>query len=365
VGNVLAAITSVVSFAFSYGEGAMRMSLLWASVISVAAAVSVWLTGRRPGWALVAVTVLTIALPLVQSTFSALSIVIVFVVFRVTVLSTIPAWLLGGLTFALLELTDVWQRVRLGSSFAEPSILYPALLAALAVGLGMQNRRLVRQHQQLLELRNAERDRAVAEERRRIARDIHDVAAHHLTALIVRNKIAEKVGSKQQLGAAASFTAHTAEEALKSLRHVVHLLSADDGAPLAPRPQLRDLPDIVTRMSEAGLIVRHSPLDLSDLPVPVVEVIIRLAQESLANILKHRGPGECWLTLDRTPMLVTLSVEDDGLMSDELPSPTAAVILGRGLAGMVERVETLGGRITLGRSVRGGFLVSAQIPVEP
>ncbi len=365
VSRALAAIVFVVSFAFSYGEGGLRMSVAPALLISAIAAGAVWLTESRPRWALAVVAILTVVLPIIQSTFSALDLVIVFVIFRVTVLTTIPVWMLGVVALVLLTATDAWQRVLTGTTFAEPSILYPAILAALAVGLGAQSRTVVAQHARLRELQAVEQQQAVDNERLRIARDLHDVAAHHLTALVVRNRLARRLDTPEALSAAADFTAETASDALRGLKQVVHLLRTEDGddAPLSPAPGAQELASVIDRMEAAGLVVHHDAEDLSELPDALHETIVRIAQESFANVLKHRGPGECWLEIERTDAAVIVRIDDRGITTGDVRVIPDATTSGRGITGMVERVIAHGGTLTVGRSQRGGFQVTATLPL--
>lgn len=364
VGRALALATFVISFVFSYGEGMMTTELAPALLIAAAAAGTVWLTESRPLWAVAAVSALTVLLPLIGSTFSVMDLVIVLVIFRAVFLTSAPVWVLASTSFVLLTITYAWQRYVDQLPWLDPSLLYPAILTALAVGLGAQSRRVVAQQSRLLEYQDAARARAVADERVRIARDLHDVAAHHMTALVVRNRLARRLATAEALESAAEFTASTAAETLRGLREVVHLLGSDDGAPLGPGPDLAALEAVVSRMGEVGLVVHHAPFDFAPMPSQVEETIVRIVQESLANVLRHRGPGQSWLTIDRGPDTVTVTVEDDGAPTGDRSAGDEADLSGRGLAGMIARVAQHGGTLTSGRSPRGGFLVSATLPVE-
>lgn len=141
----LTAVTFVVSFAFTFGPGAYRMSLPPTLLISVAAAGAVWLSGRRPRLALALTLVLTVSVPLLDSAFQAMDIVIVFVAYRVTRNTQLPVAGLAVFAFVGLTVTDSWQRIVFDRTFATPSVLYPVLLTALAVGLGAESRRVAAQ----------------------------------------------------------------------------------------------------------------------------------------------------------------------------------------------------------------------------
>lgn len=358
----LAVATFAVAFAFSYGPDALRMSLPGAAAISVAAAAVVWTSGRRPVAALLAAVALTLALPLSRSTFDLMDLVLVLVTWRAVVASALPVPLIAVVCVGALAINDVWLRVAFDETFAQPSVLYPALLTALAVGLGTQGRRIARQHAELVSLREADRRRAVSDERRRIARDLHDVAAHHLSALVVRNRLATRLGTRDALAAAADFSARTAGETLESMRHVVQVLTTEPEAPLRPGPRLADLDDMVARVEAAGLRVDRGASDVTPLPDEVEVAVVRIVQEALANVLKHRGPGRAWLDVRRSGADVVVSVEDDG--PSPPPDPESPHLPGsRGIVGMRERAEACGGRFSVDSSPRGGWLVSARLPV--
>lgn len=376
VGRLLAAITFVVSFAFSYGPSALKMSLPVAAVVAFLAAATVLLSGSRPVSGLVVAAVLTGLLPVIDSTFDAMALVIVLVGFQASARSPLPPWVLVAAVFGMLTVNEVWTRLAFDRSFAEPSVVNPVLMTALAVGLGLQSRKVVDQHRELARLHVEAERAAVLEERRRIARDVHDIAAHHLSALVVRNQLARRVGSPEALEAAAVFTSDTAAETLNSLRRVVGVLSANDDAPHEPQPTLDELDRVVDRMRSAGLTVERRTSLSATASLEVQMTIVRIAQEALANVLRHRGPGRAWVELDLDGDHVVLTVDDDGpdpsarsSAEDErrttvIARPDDEPAAGRGLIGMKERAQACGGSLDVGRSSRGGWRVSARLPVS-
>jgi signal transduction histidine kinase len=364
IGWLLAAATFVVSFAFSYGPSSLRMSFPAALAVSAGAAAAVWLSGVRPIAGLAVATIVTCALPVFDSTFDAMGLVIVLVGFQASMRSTLPAWLLVIVVLGALTVNEVWTRWAFDRPFFEPSLINPALMTALAVGLGLQSRRVLEQNSELVRFHEESKRVAVVDERRRIARDVHDVAAHHLSALVVRNQLARRVGSVQALTDAADFSADTAGEALESLRQVVRVLSADDDAPLDPQPTFADIDAVIERMRSAGLEVERRAGDVPTATRDVQIAVVRIAQEALANVLRHRGPGRAWLDLGVDGDDVTLTVEDDGpatIGAGDLG--TRRGVEGRGLIGMRERAEACGGRLTVGPSNRGGWRVAAVLPM--
>lgn len=359
---VLAALTFVLSFAFTVGPDAPRMSLPSASAVALGAAAVVWLSGRRAAAALVLVVLLALLLPVIDATFEALNLVAVLVVFRAAMTTKLPPVVLACAGFTALTVSDIWLRVSADRGFMSPTVLYPALLTALAVGLGMQSRRVRVQHAELMSLREADRARAVSEERRRIARDLHDVAAHHLSALVVRNKLAQRVNTPESLQSAAEFTAQTAGDTLHSLREVVHVLSTESEAPREPQPGLGEIGRVLDRMEAAGLHVDRSSVQLPAQSPELDIAVVRIVQEALSNVLRHRGPGRAWLGLHRGVDLVTVTVDDDG------PLAEAGRVIGAehpghyGIVGMRERAEACGGTLVVEASPRGGWRVRAELP---
>jgi signal transduction histidine kinase len=297
-----------------------------------------------------------------------MDLVLVLVSWRAVVASTWPPSAVAVTCFAALTVNDAWQRVAFGESFAQPAVLYPVLLTALTVGLGLQTRRVRAQNAELLALRDADRLRAVSDERRRIARDLHDVAAHHLSALAVRNGLALRVGTPEGFVEAARFSADTAKEALESMREVVHVLSDDMPAPVTPGPHLADVHDVIARMRAAGLHVEgrwHGPDEHDPVGVPdeIQAVAVRIVQEALSNVLQHRGPGEAWVDVTCDGPVVRVCVEDDG-ESGTPGGDKGAGRTGRGVTGMRERTEAVGGRLLVGPSRRGGWRVEALLPTH-
>ncbi len=363
LGTALTAITFVVSFVFSHFAETGRMTLPGSLLISVVATAAVWLSARRPVVALVVVGALTLALPALGSTFAVMDLVVVFVVFQAV--QRVRPWVVAAVCLVLLTVNDAWQRTVAGQGFMDPSVLYPLLLTALTVGLSLQGRTVARQHDELVALREVDRRRAVSDERRRIARDLHDVAAHHLSALVVRTKLARRVGTAEALRDAADFTATTSADTLDALRQIVHVLNTEGDAPRHPTPGLADIDAVVATMTAGGLRIERTPHAVAPTGAEVDVAVVRIVGEALANVLRHRGPGRCWLDIDRTPGEITLSVEDDGPATwrPEAAAPTWHRPGGYGLIGMRERARACGGRLTVGPSPRGGWKVSAVLPV--
>jgi signal transduction histidine kinase len=303
--------------------------------------------------------------PILSASFAALELVGVFVLFQVAWRSEIKPGLVALIGFVSLTINDFWLRRKTNLPWIEPTVLYPLILTALGVGLGFQARRLRLQHAELVALQHVNRERAVLTERQRIARDLHDVAAHHLSALVVQNKLARRVATTEALEEAADFSSKTAGEALNALRQVVGVLSSD--SPLEPQPTLHDLPPMFDRLRIAGLQLNASPNSFAGFPElrrDIELAIVRITQEALTNVLKHRGPGNAWFSLSHATSGVRLTIEDDGDLNDAI-SRSGEGHGGYGLINMAERAQSAGGALATEASQRGGWRIEATFPNEP
>ncbi len=368
---VTAAAALLAGIAFSLdppmSQGFTEMFTSGAAVIVLATA-CVWLSGLCPVLALVGAAALCAAAPIVSASSAALELVTVVVVLQAT-LSTELNWrICAGVSVVSLGVNDLALRTSTGESWWGSGLLYPWILSALAVGLGLQARRLHAAVVELRRLRELDQERARIDERRRIARDLHDVAAHHLTALVVRNKLARRQATFESLERAAMFSATTAAEALEALRQVVGVENRGDRSPaaldgeqppLAPQPTLGDLPAIISRCSSGGLdIVSDIAVD-GGLRRDVEIAIVRLVQEALSNVLAHRGPGAASVTISSVDDNVRVVVANP--MRSSTVNPHTPRTGGLGLVAMRERVEACGGSLTAGID-RSTWAVSAAFP---
>jgi signal transduction histidine kinase len=225
-----------------------------------------------------------------------------------------------------------------------------------------------------LHLLETERDQAtriaVAEERGRIARELHDVVAHAVSVMVVQADGASyAIESNPELAQRALQTiSETGRGALGELRRLLDVLRSDDadGEPRVPQPDAHALGELADRMRTAGVPVELETDDLGDLPAGVSLGIYRIVQESLTNTLKHAGRGAtAAVRVHRTGDLVEVLVSDDGagrvpqlaVSSQRLPG-------GNGLIGMRERAHVYGGTLDVGPASGGGWQVRAALPVR-
>ncbi|WP_169945991.1 sensor histidine kinase [Microbispora sp. H11081] len=226
---------------------------------------------------------------------------------------------------------------------------------------------LVQRADRLERAREADTRAARAEERSRIARELHDVVAHHVSVMTVQAAAARKMLDTKPDVARDALTAieEMGRTAMKEMRSIVGVLRTDGPAERGPQPGMRDLPALVEQMREAGLrtelwIEGEPP----DLPPGVDLAAYRLVQEALTNSLRHAGPAaHAWVTVRHEPGELCIHVEDDGRGAAE-DSPRAGG-RGHGLVGIRERVALYGGVLRIGPRTGGGFEVRAQFPLSP
>jgi signal transduction histidine kinase len=189
---------------------------------------------------------------------------------------------------------------------------------------------------------------------------LHDVSAHLLSAVAVKSKLALRLDTLDELRVANEFAGRTASEALHSMRALVGVLTGKgEEVLLAPQPRLDELEAIQSRMNTAGLRVEMVlPTPLPELSRQVELAIVRIVQESLTNVLRHRGPGNAWVTIASVARSVSVVVDDNGLA----PVEGTNYFTGHGLLSMQERAAACGGTLSILRSPRGGWQVAANLP---
>lgn len=210
--------------------------------------------------------------------------------------------------------------------------------------------------------RRAEAERAINEERTRIARELHDVVAHSMSVIVVQATAARRVLGRSPHEAATALEAieNIGRESLQEMRRVLGVLRNDrDQAALTPAPGLEDLDRLLRQCEEAGLPVALEVTGEPEHLAAGLELsIFRVVQESLTNSLKHAGPAHAVVRLHYRPGMLELEVLDDGRGASAVTSEG-----GQGLVGMRERVEAFGGTFVTGPRPGGGFRVAATFPV--
>ncbi|MET7331880.1 sensor histidine kinase [Nonomuraea sp. NPDC005650] len=254
------------------------------------------------------------------------------------------------------------------ASWSEHVVVAVVLVAVWGAGRSLRLRRAyldeLKDRAERLERAHAADTRAArAEERSRIARELHDVVAHHVSVMTVQAAAARRVlASDPDLAREAlSAIEHTGRMAMTEMRSIVGVLRTDARAELGPQPGVRDLPALVEQMREAGLptqlILEGEPRPL---PAGVDLAAFRLAQEGLTNSLRHAGTGaKAVVTVRQDPRELDVRVEDDGLGAAGVSARS-----GHGLVGIRERVALYGGILNIGPLPGGGFEVRARFPLK-
>jgi signal transduction histidine kinase len=206
--------------------------------------------------------------------------------------------------------------------------------------------------------------RAVLEERARIARELHDVVAHHMSLIAVRAETApyRLVGLSELAQAEFGSLSEVAREALAEMRRLLGVLRHDQPAALAPQPQLADLPALIDAARQAGVSVELSaPPAPGPVPSGVGVCAYRIVQESLSNASQHAPGAAVSVSVGHDSGAVLLRVAN-GPGGSAGPSGNDHGP-GHGLTGMRERVALLGGSLSAEPSPDGGFVVSAVLPL--
>ena len=223
----------------------------------------------------------------------------------------------------------------------------------------MQVEALADRNARLEREREVEAMAAAAAERTRIARELHDVVAHHLSVMVVQAQAAERVleGEERSAREALAAVDATGRQALVEMRRLVGMLREDSNAGLTPQAGLGQLDGLLAQLREAGLTVQLEIVGRQrPLPPGIDLTAYRIVQEALTNVLKHAGAAQARVTLRYADGEMELEVSDDG------QGPVPGAVGGHGLAGMRERVAVFGGTIESGALNGHGFRVRARLP---
>jgi signal transduction histidine kinase len=246
------------------------------------------------------------------------------------------------------------------------------LLGDSARGRRDQARQLEARAEQLERTRVAEAERAVAEERNRIARDMHDVVAHNVSIMVVQAEAGPVVVERDPRRAVEVFDAisATGKQALAEMRRLLGVLR-EHPTELGPQPGVAYIPDLVAGVRAAGLDVDLEVTgEVRSLPPGVDLSAYRLLQEALTNVMRHAGPARARVRVEYGDDALRLEVTDDGVGAlgspdtDPDPDPEPNSGAGHGLVAMRERVALVGGTLRAGPRPGGGWAVTAALPVE-
>ena len=241
----------------------------------------------------------------------------------------------------------------------EPVAVLVVWVATWAVGYSTARRR-----EEQDRARRAIRRQVVAEERTRIARELHDVVAHHVSVIGVLAAAARRQLERDPGKASAALESieDSSRQAVVEMHGLLGFLRQEgDGDELAPAPTLRQLEALAAQLSEARLSVDvRVEGEQRALPTSVELSAYRVVQEALTNTVKHAGASTAEVRVRYRPQEVEVEIVDDGVGQSAAPGTYG----GHGLVGMRERVALHGGRLTAGPRPGGGYAVQATFPLD-
>jgi signal transduction histidine kinase len=255
--------------------------------------------------------------------------------------------------------------IPLDGSRVDLASIGPFLLVVVAVLVGESNRKATEAVTALDETQAAMaesvREQTVMEERAAIARELHDIVAHHLSVIAVQSETARMTSPKLSADARGRFEAiaATAREALTETRRLLGVLREDVGgeAERAPQPGLDQLAELVDTARDAGskirLILQGKVVPL---PAGIELAAYRIVQEALTNVRRHAPGADADVEVTFGDDVLKLRVRDYG------PGPPEEMLTGHGLVGMRDRATIAGGTFTCGAADGGGFAVDVELP---
>jgi signal transduction histidine kinase len=272
---------------------------------------------------------------------------------RISVPVVLAFVVVGALSFVLDDQADL----------ADIAVTYLVGVGAWVVGDSTRSQR--ERAAWLAQRQQDEAQRAAAEERVRIARDLHDVVAHHISVIAVQAEAAQEVlaAHPERAERAMATVAETARTALGELRRMLGLLRSDAGR--APQPDLGAVDELVASVRGAGLAVEVRTTGPARPVDGVVGVTAyRIVQEALTNVLRHADARRACVDLAFDADALVIRVADDGRGPRAARPGATNGGGGQGLVGMRERVTVLGGRLETGPAPDGGFTVEARLPLQ-
>ena len=272
-------------------------------------------------------------------------------------------WTSGALMAVFLVIGTVTSQTPIGDFFFIGGIMFGVWGAAIVVNSRQQLATALAARTVELEHEREEKAKlAVAEERARIARELHDVVAHNLSVMIVQAgaERREVAAERPETAEVLETIEQTGRQAMAEMRRLLGMLRrSDDELALAPQPSVDHLDTLAAQIRDAGM-----PVDLRiegerrPLPPGVDLSAYRIVQEALTNALKHAGPARARVTIRYGAGELDIEISDDGHGTLE-----EAQAGGHGLVGMRERVALFGGDLATGRKLGGGYAVRARLPI--
>jgi signal transduction histidine kinase len=272
----------------------------------------------------------------------------------------------AGLVLTAPVVAVISHRGELGLAFAQGhggqsgvALSFLQLVAFLLAGVLVRARRQTVSMAARSAALERQAEQATAAERARIARELHDIVAHHLSVIVLQAAGARASGKPAE--ATLEKIENSARQALTETRRLLGVLrDPDEETGLAPQPGIGDLDALAAGVQAAGLPVNLIISgDRAALPAAVNVSVYRIVQEALTNVLKHAGPARADVRIGCAQEAVTIEVIDDGTGEPDQQSAAG----GHGLAGMRERAAIFGGELAAGPRPGGGYAVRARLPL--
>jgi signal transduction histidine kinase len=376
-----------LSSGFGVGRQGQHQTVLATALLTVMGLV-LYPRRRFPGTVVAAVTALVAALTALHTSLEAAFIAVLIASYSAAVYgSRLLTRMLAVAAVAAVIAVSIPTTLGWGGSLGAYSPVRTLLAAAGAWLVGLLVRRqlaartehieALAERAELLAAQQEERARrATLAERLRIARELHDIVAHHLSVVVIQAQGAQRIADTDLARAkrAMADAERTGRTALEEMRRLLGLLrtgepgttepgTGEPGSGYAPSLGLADVDELAARMRIAGLpvtIQRNG--EPRDVPEDVGLTVYRIIQESLTNVLRHAGPAAANVQLTFAGDLSVIVTDDGRGAAANLAAPGVPGA-GRGTTGMLERVAALGGQLTTGPQPGGGFRVQATIPL--
>ncbi|GAA3524560.1 two-component sensor histidine kinase [Aeromicrobium flavum] len=236
----------------------------------------------------------------------------------------------------------------------------PWFFGRLVLAHARQSEQLAEQGRRLVEEQRQVAERAVADERRRIARELHDVIAHAVSVMVVQAGAARELVGSDDVAADAALdeVQRAGRGALTETGRLLGLLRAEEDCEVTPQPSVDDVARLVEDFRGSGLDVSLAMRgSTAGLPAALELSVFRIVEEGLTNALKHAPGARVHIDVRRENDAVEVAITSDG------GGPRVAPSGGHGLVGMRERVAMFGGSLSTGPTDTGGYLVDARLPV--
>ncbi|MGC0421665.1 sensor histidine kinase [Embleya sp. AB8] len=357
-------VADLASYLSSDHRAGPHMSVVGALLVVFAGGLLI-LRRRYPLYVLLGVVAAYVAMSMVVSmTVHSISLSLVVALYAVARTGTYPAIAVAG--GAMLA----GQAVHLVRETESTPWMLPA--DALAIGVVIMAGVGVGRWRDQVELnRRLLADRAVADERRRIARELHDIVAHHITTMYLMSGGARATLDRDPDTAREALITleSSGRTALREMRQLLGVLRSTDvaeDAPAEPQPGMHEIDRLLAESRAAGLPVEYEELGESrPLPRAIGLTLYRIVQEALTNARKHAGNARAFVRVEYRSDRVAVEICDDGDGRGGGGGRTGMAGGGYGLLGMRERVAVHGGTLETGRRAEGGYRVAALVPLPP